>query len=132
MATSGTEIRSVFAVPSFDSGVPLDPAVEYYGIRLFIRHIRSAGDGACADCSAPLGLFLKDLVLYQDPSGVNNYVYGLPFGPNTAAAYVNWQCPGHPVTTQGHGSGWELLGWEFDCSTPTHGRTWGQIKSLYR
>lgn len=100
---------------------PLDPAVEYYGLRLTINHAKSAGSGACEGCSMPVGMYLSRLWMFQGAEFT--FVFPLPEVP-----YVNWQCSGGPVVEQGVVTGWQFT----DCATPAQGRTWGQIKALFR
>ena len=100
---------------------PLDSALEYYGVRIMIGHAKSAGAGACDGCAAPVGIYLSRLMLLLGPDP--NFEF-----PLTVIPYVNWQCDGSPVVSQG-----QVTGWSFpNCATATEGVTWGRIKALFR
>ena len=100
---------------------PLDPGVEYYGLRLTINHAKSTGSGACEGCSMPVGMYLSRLWMYQGAE--LTFEFPLP-----EVAYVNWQCDGGPIVDQGSVTGWQFA----NCATPAQGRTWGQVKALFR
>jgi hypothetical protein len=131
MNATSLSINVVAAVPPGDEHA-LDPAVEYYGLRVRFNHAKSAGTGACDGCSAPIGLYLSYLKLGQYPSGPD-YEYNLSYRGSGVLQYVNWQCDGSPVLEFDFRTGWSLVGWSFpNCVTPTQRQTWGQIKALYR
>ena len=101
---------------------PLDPAVTYYGLRLTINHAKSTGSGACEGCSMPAGMYLARLWMFQGADATFEF-------PLPEVEYVNWQCDGSPML----GSESQVVGWTFtNCATPAQGRTWGQIKALFR
>lgn len=130
-------IKVLAAMPTGEANPSLDPALEYYAFRLVVRHVKSAGLGACDGCSTPIGMDLSYLKLYQYPSGTGDYEYPNPGRSSGVFPYINWQCPGAPLAYPdvGHGGEvtWSIGGWSFtDCATATKPRTWGQIKSLYR
>ena len=100
---------------------PLDPGVEYYGLRLTINHAKSTGSGACEGCSMPVGMYLSRLWMYQGAE--LTFEFPLP-----EVVYVNWQCDGGPIVDQGSVTGWQFA----NCATPAQGRTWGRIKALFR
>lgn len=100
----------------------LEAGVEYHGLRFTFNHAKSAGAGACAGCSMPVGMYLSRLRLQLGPPDPT-FEY-----PLTEVPYVNWQCEGTPVVSQGVVVGWSFPG----CATPARTPTWGRIKTLYR
>ena len=130
-----TRIRALAAVTPGDEQ-SLDPGTEYYGFHLVLSHKKSTGLGACDGCSTPIGMELRSLKIYQNPSGLPPYEYETGYRTGVFQT-VNWQCPGDPLfrTEAGHGGElyWFVVGWDFPgCATPTQQRSWGSIKSLYR
>ena len=135
-STAPGVIRAVAAnLPG--SELPLDPALEYYGLRIQINHARSTGDGVCVGCSTAIGMALSYLKLSQPP-GTGDYTYNF-FTYDSMCRfigapppYVNWQCEGTPIL-QADRDPCHLAGWVFpNCATPTQQPTWGKIKALYR
>jgi hypothetical protein len=123
-----TRIRFVAAVPTTDTQ-SLDPAIEYYGVRIVFSHRKSTGSGSCDGCSTPIGMELRSLRIYPTP---NSPPYEYETGRSTGVFQtVNWQCQGAPILYQDRG--WQIAGWDFPgCVTPAQRPTWGSIKSLYR
>lgn len=88
---------------------PVSPDSEYFAYRLRIGHARTSGADACDGCAMAACLELRSLSLWQ-PAGVGDVELA---------------------------EGWRTVGWQGtrhfpSCYTPTHNRTWGAIKSLYR
>lgn len=94
------------------AAAPLDPATEYYGVRLVLNHAKTVGTGACAGCEQPMCLSLY------------------PYCSTTAN-------PASPIArTLSLDPGFTGIVWNGGqrCSrlTATRNRTWGTLKSLYR
>lgn len=110
---------------------PLDSTVEYYAGLIVVRHLKSAGTGACAGCVTPAGIRVVSLEL--DGPG-SSYQFDLNARALGAfPAYVTWQCSGQPKFSYDFRYGYDFLGWDFPgCVTATRRPTWGAVKSLYR
>jgi hypothetical protein len=113
----GTPDRARFriqcAVP-FDNRGPVDDATEVYAFKGNILRAKTTGTGSCAGCSIPACIVFNEIQLFQPPTQANDPVITNPIDRN----WVTWQgAPGVAVCPQ---------------STPTHSKSWGQVKSLYR
>jgi hypothetical protein len=114
----GTPNRARFriqcAVP-FDNRIAVDAGTEYYAFKANILRAKTTGTGNCVGCDAPACIVLNEIQLFQPPEQA--------FDPQIFNArdrqFVTWQSPeaGPPGCPQ---------------STPTKGKSWGQVKSLYR
>lgn len=102
-------IRVQMRIPNA-AATSLDPAVEYYGVRISIAHAKTVGTGACSGCSAPMCLALGPASLVHRPANPGN------------VALV--QTDRHAVVWNGTSS--------CDRLVPARNRTWGMLKSLYR
>ena len=103
-------LRLQGAVPPEDAA-PLDPNEEYYAFKVTINRTRSTGPGSCSGCCTRVDIFLNEIQLYQPPEAQNDPTLMNPQDWNQAT----WQV-GTPSCE----------------ATPIQGRTWGQVKSLYR
>ena len=108
MSPNRRRVVAVGAVPPNAAG-PLDVDVEYFSFRLGISNAKTVA--SCVGCAEPVCLVLNSINITQ-PVGVGDFKL-----VNSATSnFVTWQgtvagCPG---------------------SVPTQGRTWGQVKALYR
>ena len=93
------------------AAVPLDPATEYYGVRLTLNHQKTVGAGACGGCA-------QSVCLALDPYGSRTYAD--PANPVQTSLYPSF---GYSVVWNGEGS--------CDRLVPVKNRTWGALKSLY-
>lgn len=110
---------------------PLDSTVQYYAGLIVVRHLKSAGTGACAGCATPAGIRVVSLVLEGPGSSYSFDLNARALG--TFPAYVTWQCSGQPKFFYDFRYGYDFLGWDFPgCATATKRPTWGAVKSLYR
>ncbi len=103
-------LRASATIPSA-AAAPLDPATEYYGLRLTVNHLKTVGSGACAGCAQGICI------------GLNSS------GSSTLAN------PANPVRTslfpdRGYSVIWNG-GTSCERLTPARNRTWGALKSLY-
>jgi hypothetical protein len=90
----------------------LSSGTQYYGFELGLKKDKATGAGACAGCSTPVTLVLNSI----------NAVGTGATSQELETSAINNQC----ITWQG-GAGAGV------CSAvPTHNRTWGAVKSLYR
>ena len=114
----GTPNRARFriqcAVP-IDNRGPVDPGTEYYGFKGNLQRSKSVGTGSCAGCSLPACIVLNEIQLFQPPENAFDPVISNPITRN----WITWQLP--PTGPAG-----------CPLSTPTQGKSWGQVKSLYR
>jgi hypothetical protein len=101
------------AVP-FQSPVSMDGASEYYLVALAINNAKSTGTGSCAGCTDAACIVFNDLILYTSDLATHRVTNPI------LRQYISWQGDGSSV----HGG----------CpgATPSHNRTWGSVKSLYR
>jgi len=114
----GTPNRARFriqcAVP-FDNRLPVDPGTEYYAFKANLQRAKTVGTGSCAGCTNPACIVLNEIQLFQPPEAAFDPSITAPLSRN----WITWQLPitGPPGCP---------------LSTPTQGRSWGQVKSLYR
>jgi hypothetical protein len=109
---TGNRARAI-GVAAIDASapVPLIAATEYYGVRLALKQDKATGVGSCAGCTLPVALVLNNIrALGNSQTSIED-----------CEAVQTSQC----ITWQGAGAATCL-------ATPTHNRTWGQVKSLYR
>jgi hypothetical protein len=104
-----------WSIPEAIAG-PVLMDTEYYAFQLTLDHSKTTGAGACAGCTVPACIVLKEITLYQPP-GLGDYRVCYILQRN----FVTWQggvigCP--PPQPQ--------------CITPVLNRTWGQVKGVYR
>lgn len=92
------------------SPVPLDPATDYYGLRMSISHAKTTGTGACTGCSQPMCITLGSTSLLTNPANPQQLVFS--------------QTPIHSVSWNG--------GQTCDRLVAVKNRTWGALKTLYR
>lgn len=85
---------------------------EYHVARFRIGHEKTVGTGSCAGCTAGACIVLGELRLLGAP-GLGDVIINNPAAGN----WVTWQGSGSPQCPQ---------------ATPTHNRTWGAVKELYR
>ena len=112
-------IRAVCAIAT---SIAIDATDEYYFFRIVIRHVNSAGNGACAGCLDAACFALQQIQLVQ-PSGVGDYTISSPLIRN----YVQWQGGVAVSLPSGSFPGCPL--YPYDAAKRT---TWGSVKSLYR
>ena len=94
---------------------------EYFSFNLTINNTKSVGTGNCAGCSDPVCIVFNSINLTTPVLANNIFITGPSNG--TDANFCTWQ-GGAGVSTPG-GSGCPQ-------ATPTHNKTWSQVKSLYR
>jgi hypothetical protein len=104
-------IRSGLALTA---GVALNADEETFLFYLNVSHSKTVGTGLCTGCLTPVCIVLNEIALDQPAANGQNWkISGAPLGGRD---YVTWQGAG-----------------QVDCAiVPTHNRTWGQIKGLYR
>ena len=100
------------AVP-FDNRGPVDAGTEYAAVRVNIQRTRSSGAGSCSGCTVPACIVLNSIQLFQPPDRLNDPEISNPANSN----FVTWQASTVANCPQ---------------STAAPGKTWGQVKSLYR
>ena len=114
----GTPNRARFriqcAVP-FDNRGPVDAGTEYYAFKANFLRAKTTGTGACTGCTESACIVLNEIQLFQPPEQNNDPIITNPLTRN----WVTWQSP--PEGPPG-----------CPLSTPTQGKSWGQVKSLYR
>lgn len=102
-------IRLTATIPNA-AAVPLDPAIEYYGVRLIINHQKTAGAGSCAGCSEGMCIAIAN-----------------------ASSLAN---PSNPVRSELWNYGRRSITWNSgercDRLVPVRNRTWGALKSIHR
>jgi len=125
------QINAIAALPA-EAVRALDPAVEYDGLKIVIRNVKTTGAGACGGCTQPIGIMVGYVQLDSaspDPA----YIYPSTLRETGAAPYVIWQCSGTPRLDLDWQYGYFLVGWDFPgCVTGARRPTWGAVKSLYR
>ena len=94
----------------------VDNTGEYFSVNVSVNNAKSTGVGSCAGCSDPVCIVLNSINLTAG-GGANDELIG-----NALAAGSNI------VTWQGGVGG----GTASCAAVPTHNKTWGAIKSLYR
>jgi hypothetical protein len=110
-------IRTVCAIPGSTGITGTD---EYYFFKVTILNNKTVGNGSCVGCLDGACIVFDSINVTQ-PLGVGDYTISAPIN----RAYVQWQGGASGVGQGPNGSG---------CpgATPTHSRTWGSVKSLYR
>lgn len=103
-------LNVVAAIPT-SAAAPLDPASEYFAVRLTLGHQKSVGTGACAGCALPMCIAFN-------PGA--SYTVANPANPTRT---VLWTDFGESVVWNGTTSCERLV--------PVRNATWGAIKSLY-
>ena len=63
--SNSAQVRLVAAVPS-TAPMQLAAGVEYYGLKLFIRHSRTVGPDACGGCSVPVCIRVTQVAAVQN------------------------------------------------------------------
>ena len=130
-STTNNQISALAALPA-QSVHALDPAVEYYGLKLVLRNANTTGAGACGGCTQPVGILLGYVQL-DSASPDPPYVYPNTLRSTGASPYVTWQCSGSPRLDLDWQYGYFLAGWDFPgCVTSARRPTWGAVKGLYR
>jgi hypothetical protein len=108
------QLRTVGAIPGNTS---IDNSTEYYIFKVTLLGAKTTGTGSCAGCTDGACIVLKSIKLVE--------VAGAPAGDHLMTnailnQYVTWQPGGATVVGGCPGA------------VPTHTRTWGSVKSLYR
>jgi hypothetical protein len=113
VGTNRARIKTQCALPAGDGRIgPIDPGTEVYAWKLTMNNLKTVGLGACAGCQTGVCIVFNSILVTQVP--------GTPAGNKTYSAMAARNF----ATWQGGG---------IDCQiTPTHNRTWGSVKSLYR
>jgi hypothetical protein len=101
-------LQVVAAVPA---GTPVSAlaSAESYAFRVQINHLKSTGTGTCEGCCTPVTL-VCDYLQLQYNAGADQVTLTQPESRN----WATWNT-GNTA-----------------CLTPTHNRTWGSVKALYR
>ncbi len=109
----GTPNRARFrfqaALPAEDREA-LDPDTEYYAIKVSIDRTRSTGAGSCSGCCSRMDIVIREIQLFQSIEEGNDPTIYSPLN----SQFTTWQVA----------SSCEV--------TPSHTKTWGQVKSLWR
>lgn len=103
----GARIKVAYAV-AVES--PLTGGTEYYAYKVTISNTKTAGATGCAGCLTGATLVLNQIRSAESTAGV----FQILTDP-IANQCVTWQTSGRTC-----------------AAVPTHNRSWGQIKSLYR
>lgn len=122
---NSARIKAVVAIPS---GTQTDQTgdTEYFGFNLGVSHQKTVATGACAGCTTAACLTLNSILVGTTLTATNVFLSGgaaVPGNGGMGSDSITWQTGAGVSSTLGTGC---------PAATPTHNRTWGQIKSLYR
>ena len=94
---------------------------EYFSFNVNISNAKTAGTGNCAGCQDPVCIVFNSINLTTPILANNVLLSGASNG--TDGNFCTWQGGGSPVVGPISGC---------PQATPTHNKTWSQVKALYR
>lgn len=109
---NSARLRAAVSVAESFAG-PIDNSKMWYALKVSISNIKTVGTGSCAGCLDGACIVINEMRLVQ-PVPTPDVI--LTTGPQQYVTYRGGAGTSHPCP----------------ASTPTHQRTWGSVKALYR